>query len=855
MRGIFHRAHRHVAVALLLALGLSACDDKSNAGSAGPAILTIPTNPAAPTPANRNPVANAGADRTVASAAAVSLTGTGTDPDGTIASFAWTQVSGTAVTLSNANTATVSFTAPTTTTNVALTFRLTVTDNRGGTNADDVIVNVTGTPTPTPNQNPTANAGPDQTVASAANVTLAGSGTDPDGTIASFAWTQTSGTTVTLSNASAANPTFTAPSQSSNVALGFRLTVTDNRGGTATDDVVINVTAAPATPNQNPTANAGPDQTVAAAASVTLAGSGTDPDGTIASFAWTQTSGTTVTLSNASAANPTFTAPSQSSNVALGFRLTVTDNRGGTATDDVVINVTAAPATPTTTTVSGRITYDRVPFKPGSGGLDLNNPVRKPARLITVQAVSTATPPSVLATAVTDANGNYSLTVPRSTTLLVRARAETIRTGTAPTWDFTVVDNTNSKALYVLDSASFDSGTTAQTRDLHAASGWGGTSYTGTRAAGPFAILDTIYDSFQKVLAVDATAVFSKLVTNWSVNNTNAGGNLPAGMIGTSFYTNSELYILGRANVDTDEFDDHIIVHEWGHYFEDKLSRSDSIGGEHSLGQLLDMRVAFGEGFGNALSGIVTDDPAYRDSSGANQASDFTINVESNPAAADNSGWYSEGSVQSILYDLYDATADGGDNLALGWGPLYRVFVGAQKTPALQTSIFTFITALKAANTASAAGIDAIVSGQRINSASIDDSGSQETNNGGNTSDVLPIYTAVTPNGPAQTVCSINSFGEPNKVSSRRFLTFTLGSTANLTVRVTAANTVDPDFVLYRRGQNSQTAASATAGSETLNAPGSAAGTYVVEAYDSANTDGNTSTGGRSCLNVTVTAN
>ena len=61
-------------------------------------------------------------------------------------------------------------------------------------------------------------------------------------------------------------------------------------------------------------------------------------------------------------------------------------------------------------------------------------------------------------------------------------------------------------------------------------------------------------------------------------------------------------------NEDSDEYDRHIIIHEWGHYFEDKLSRADSIGGPHGLSDRLDFRVAFGEGWGNAISAIITDD-------------------------------------------------------------------------------------------------------------------------------------------------------------------------------------------------------------------------------------------------------
>lgn len=93
--------------------------------------------------------------------------------------------------------------------------------------------------------------------------------------------------------------------------------------------------------NTAPTANAGADQTgqnsVAAGSTVTLDGSGsTDSDGTIASYTWTQTAGDTVTLSDATAASPTFTAPSTSNAQTLTFSLIVTDNDGATSTADTV---------------------------------------------------------------------------------------------------------------------------------------------------------------------------------------------------------------------------------------------------------------------------------------------------------------------------------------------------------------------------------------------------------------------------------------------------------------------------------------------------------------------------------------
>jgi hypothetical protein len=82
-----------------------------------------------PAAGNVPPVANAGADQTVVTGAAVTLDGSAsTDSDGTIASYTWTQLSGTAVTLSGSG-ATRTFTAPGSPT--TLLFSLTVTDNSG----------------------------------------------------------------------------------------------------------------------------------------------------------------------------------------------------------------------------------------------------------------------------------------------------------------------------------------------------------------------------------------------------------------------------------------------------------------------------------------------------------------------------------------------------------------------------------------------------------------------------------------------------------------------------------------------------------------------------------------------------
>lgn len=175
----------------------------------------------------------------------------------------------------------------------------------------------------TPNQAPTAAF--TETVTDL-TVSFDGSGsTDPDGTVASYAWNfgdgQT-GTGPTAQHVYGAAGTYTAT-----------LTVTDNQGATGTTSHPVTTTPV----NQPPTAAFTQSVTNLTAA---FDGSGsTDPDGTIASYAWNfgdgQT-GTGVTAQRVYGAAGTYTVT-----------LTVTDNRGGTATTSRSVVVTDPPANTT----------------------------------------------------------------------------------------------------------------------------------------------------------------------------------------------------------------------------------------------------------------------------------------------------------------------------------------------------------------------------------------------------------------------------------------------------------------------------------------------------------------------------
>lgn len=93
--------------------------------------------------ANVPPEADAGDRQEVAGGDEVTLNGSGsTDPDGRITSYSWTQLAGTAVTLTGSSEAIATFAAPDVTDPETLTFRLTVVDDDRAAAEDDVTVEV-----------------------------------------------------------------------------------------------------------------------------------------------------------------------------------------------------------------------------------------------------------------------------------------------------------------------------------------------------------------------------------------------------------------------------------------------------------------------------------------------------------------------------------------------------------------------------------------------------------------------------------------------------------------------------------------------------------------------------------------
>ncbi len=313
-------------------LNITQADSTRSFNDVGAMVDWIFSRLAIPPPANQLPVANAGADQSITlPVSTVTLNGSGTDPDGNITAYQWSKIAGPAqFTITTANTA---ITTVTGLVQGVYRFELTVTDNSGATDKDTIQVTVN----PTVNQLPVANAGTDQSITlPVSTVTLNGNGTDPDGSISAYQWAKIAGPAqFTITSVSSASTNVTGLVQG---VYRFELTVTDNSGATAKDTVQVTVNAYV---NQVPIANAGADQSITLPVStVTLNGSGSDPDGSISAYQWAKIAGPvqfTITSSNSASTGVTGLVQG-----VYRFELTVTDNSGATDKDTVQVTVNAA---------------------------------------------------------------------------------------------------------------------------------------------------------------------------------------------------------------------------------------------------------------------------------------------------------------------------------------------------------------------------------------------------------------------------------------------------------------------------------------------------------------------------------
>ena len=171
-------------------------------------------------------------------------------------------------------------------------------------------------------------AGPDQTIDERSQAQLAGTYTIT-GPAPTLAWTQVSGPTITLSDPTIANPTFTVPEVAVDTPAQMKFTVTGIQGSASS---TVNLTIKDV--NRPPVAKITAPSSAKKGTGVNLSGStSSDPDGDPLTYAWSQTSGPTVTFTGGNTSTASFIMP----DAAVGIQLRVTDSKGAinTATQSV----------------------------------------------------------------------------------------------------------------------------------------------------------------------------------------------------------------------------------------------------------------------------------------------------------------------------------------------------------------------------------------------------------------------------------------------------------------------------------------------------------------------------------------
>jgi hypothetical protein len=318
-----------------------------------------------------------------------------------------------------------------------------------------------------------------------------------------------------------------------------------------------------------------------------------------------------------------------------------------------------APGEGQTGTVSGRAQYEDQ-----LRGADIvigASPTRwLPVRNVPVELVR-ATDGRVVATTYTDEAGAYSMAYRHRAGgdlfLRVAARIE------APGYTMRVLPTETDRAAYIATSpmlsalATDASGNTVSDFSFAAAGPLGGAFNIVDRSLDAFRFIDT----YTTMTDLDLSIIWSRGQPHEC----------------TSCYDGGTIY-LGGGFEDPDEYDDSVILHEFGHFFSHQLSHDDSPGGNHN-GDRTNPLVAWGEGVASIFAMMVEESAIYVDTmSSGGLFQDFErarwpeVRGTSTGLAT---GQISEYLVVALIWDIYDGTGEAHDSVATGPESIMRVLL------------------------------------------------------------------------------------------------------------------------------------------------------------------------------------
>jgi hypothetical protein len=337
-------------------------------------------------------------------------------------------------------------------------------------------------------------------------------------------------------------------------------------------------------------------------------------------------------------------------------------------------------------TISGNATYeDRVYDGDGFTGAIQ----RRPVRFATVQLVADDNG-SVLGETATRADGGYTLSaaITEGRTVHVALVARAAQPLPAEVLTIGLQAYALGAPPFAAATRSFSQDFVARTDDL----------------GGVFNILDAVVEGAERVRVLQPAAVFGRVRLLWStVNRQRASFN----------ELNNTIQLRGHPE-DPDEYDDPVILHEFGHYVANFFSVDTSPGGSHNPfdGEPEPLALAWSEGFATWFGTEVRQDPLYLDSFGTGT---FTMEIETPTFSSLLVGPDNEMAVAAALWDVSDPANEAHDALDRRTAPLWDVVNGHfRQTRPAEVTVQTFCAGWAARGHGQAAELQAAFAHRRI---------------------------------------------------------------------------------------------------------------------------------------------
>ncbi len=349
-------------------------------------------------------------------------------------------------------------------------------------------------------------------------------------------------------------------------------------------------------------------------------------------------------------------------------------------------------------TITGKAIYKRRGYG-GSGLTSTIDPTNYPIRHAEVEVRNSSGGQVQCST--TDANGDFSVDLPNNSntyTIYINSRG----------------DNTFVKASVQNNPTNFQHYNISRTvvsdsdKSIGTLIAEGDSSVVG----GAFNIFDKIVEAnnFLREMTINCSADFvdcppftvaPKVYAYWTLG---LDPGQYVGSSGVSYYLpgRNQLFILGGSSgnyvtSDTDHFDDTIVLHEYGHFIEDKYAKTNSPGGFHDADSIVDPRLAWSEGWATFFALSVQKSSRYIDTSGINFMYLIDHDLEPHPSTASprdipqraGEGNFREFSIVRALWDIVDpytfdsvtvaSTDGGGDSVDADFKELWTVFAGTNQ--------------------------------------------------------------------------------------------------------------------------------------------------------------------------------